>query len=97
MVLGQEVQEPTLLAMVLTVTGFALLLAVCVVAIAGLPAFGYLWWTFAGIAAILGWLVLGQRRKRQPGSTPPTGRQRSVVSVNGRDGCSSPSWRAGSG
>ena len=53
MVLGQEVQEPTLLAIFLTVIGFAVLLAVCVVAIAGLPAFGYMGWTFAGVAASL--------------------------------------------
>src|SRR5262249_53689863 len=53
-VFSQEVQEPTLLAIVLTITGFAVLFAVCVVAIAGLPAFGYIWWTFAAVAAWAG-------------------------------------------
>jgi endonuclease/exonuclease/phosphatase family metal-dependent hydrolase len=76
MVLDQEVWEPTLLAMALTVTGLAGLLAVCVVAIAGLPAFGCIWWTFAAVAASLVCLVVSFRRKLQPGPTPPTGRQR---------------------
>jgi endonuclease/exonuclease/phosphatase family metal-dependent hydrolase len=76
MVLGQEVQEPTLLAMVLTVAGCALLLGVCVVAIAGLPAFGHIAWTFAAVAAILVYLVLGLRRHPQPGPRSPTDRQR---------------------
>jgi endonuclease/exonuclease/phosphatase family metal-dependent hydrolase len=75
-VLDQEVQEPTLLAMVLTVTGFAVLLAVCVGAIAALPAFGYIWWTFAALAVILVYLVLGLRSKPQPGPASPSGRQR---------------------
>jgi endonuclease/exonuclease/phosphatase family metal-dependent hydrolase len=75
MVLGQQIHEPTLLAMALTVMGFAALLGGCVVAIAGLPAFGYLWQTFAAATALLVWLVLGQRRKPRPGPAL-TGRQR---------------------
>ena len=61
MVLGQEVQEPTLLAVVLTMAGFAVLLAVCIVAIASLPAFGYIWWTVAAVATILASLVVSLR------------------------------------
>jgi endonuclease/exonuclease/phosphatase family metal-dependent hydrolase len=76
MVLGQEVQEPTLLAVVLTMAGFAVLLAVCIVAIASLPAFGYIWWTVAAVATILASLVVSLRLHPQRGSTSPTGRQR---------------------
>ncbi len=75
-VLGKEVQEPTLLAMVLILLGFAVLLAVCVVAIAGLPVFGYIWLTFGAVATILVRLVVGPRCIPQPGPTLPTGRQR---------------------
>jgi endonuclease/exonuclease/phosphatase family metal-dependent hydrolase len=83
LVSGQEVQEPTLLALVLTVTGFAFLLVVCVVAIAGLPAFGYSGWTFAAVATILVCLVVGLRRKPQPGPPSSTGRQRWFRRIRG--------------
>jgi hypothetical protein len=83
MVLGQEVQEPTLLAMALTVMGFAVLLAVCVVGIAGLPAFGYIWWTFGAVATILVCLIVGPRYMTQPGPTSPTGRQRFFRRIRG--------------
>jgi endonuclease/exonuclease/phosphatase family metal-dependent hydrolase len=75
-VFDQEVREPTLLALALTVTGVAVLLGVCVVGMAFLPAFGYVWWTFTAVAAIGAWLVLGLRRRTQPSSPSPTGRQR---------------------
>jgi endonuclease/exonuclease/phosphatase family metal-dependent hydrolase len=70
----QPVQEPTLLAVALAVTGLVVLLGVCFVAIAGVPAFGHLGWTFAAVAAVLAWLVLGQRRPL--GTTSLTGRHR---------------------
>jgi endonuclease/exonuclease/phosphatase family metal-dependent hydrolase len=54
--------------------GLGVLLGVCVLAIAVLPAFGSPGWTFTAVAAILTWLLLGQRR--QPRTTSPTGRQR---------------------
>jgi endonuclease/exonuclease/phosphatase family metal-dependent hydrolase len=76
MVLDQQIEEPTLLALALTVTGFAVLLGGCVVGIAGLPAFGFVWWAFAAIAAVLAWLVLGLFRKPRPGPECATGRQR---------------------
>lgn len=72
--LDQEIREPTLLAIGLAVVGFVLLLGVCVGAIAGLPAFGYVWWTFAVVAAILAWLVVGFWRTLGPAAS--TGRQR---------------------
>jgi hypothetical protein len=74
--LGQEVQEPSLLALILSVTGFAGLLGVCVVAMAGLPAFGYRWWTFAVVATMLVCLAVSLRRTPKPGPPLPTGRQR---------------------
>jgi endonuclease/exonuclease/phosphatase family metal-dependent hydrolase len=73
-VLDQPVQEPTLLAVALTVAGFVVLLGVCVLAIAGVPAFGYIGWTFATVAAVLAWLVLGRRRQAKTSSL--TGRLR---------------------
>src|SRR5436309_2952968 len=57
-VLEQEIQEPTLLAFVLTVAGFGVLLGVCGMGIAFLPAFGHAGWVFAALAAVLAWLVL---------------------------------------
>jgi endonuclease/exonuclease/phosphatase family metal-dependent hydrolase len=76
LVSGQEVREPTLLALVLTATGFAFLLVVCLVAIAGLPAFGYRGWIFAAVATILVYLGVGLRRKPQLVAASLTGRQR---------------------
>jgi endonuclease/exonuclease/phosphatase family metal-dependent hydrolase len=74
-VFDQEVREPTLLAIALTVTGLAVLLAVCAVGIASLSAFGYVWWTFAAVAAIEVWLVLGLCLRPKPGRPSCTGRQ----------------------
>jgi endonuclease/exonuclease/phosphatase family metal-dependent hydrolase len=74
MVLDQQVQEPTLLVLALLVMGLIVALGVCVLAIAGLPAFGYIWWIFAAVAAILAWLVWGIRRK--PNTSSPSGRLR---------------------
>jgi endonuclease/exonuclease/phosphatase family metal-dependent hydrolase len=76
LVLGQEVREPTLLALAVTVLGLLLLLAVCAVAVAALPVLGYLWWVFAAVALTLAGLVRGLRRKPEPAAVPPTGRQR---------------------
>jgi endonuclease/exonuclease/phosphatase family metal-dependent hydrolase len=72
----REVQEPTLLAMGLTAAGFILLLALCIAGIASLPAFGYVWWTFTAVAAILAFLILGFRGKTWTRPTSLTGRQR---------------------
>jgi endonuclease/exonuclease/phosphatase family metal-dependent hydrolase len=73
----QEVREPTLLALALTVTIATGLLGAALAAIAFLPAYGHIWWTFTAAAVILAWLVVGLLRKRRPDSTiPPTGRQR---------------------
>ena len=73
--LDQETREPTLLALGLTVAGALLLLAVCIVAMVGLPALGYIGWAFAVVAALLAGLVLSLWRK--PRALPsPTGRQR---------------------
>jgi endonuclease/exonuclease/phosphatase family metal-dependent hydrolase len=80
---GQEVQEPTLLALVLTILGFAVLLALCLVAMAGVPALGYLGWTFAAVAAILVYLVLGLRRKVHPDPRSLTSLQRWFGRIRG--------------
>jgi endonuclease/exonuclease/phosphatase family metal-dependent hydrolase len=62
MELNQGVQEPTLLAFILIISGLLAGLAICLAAIAFLPAFGYRWWVFAAVAAILGCLVVNVRR-----------------------------------
>jgi hypothetical protein len=74
MVLDQQVQEPTLLVLALIGMGLIVALGVCVLAIAGLPAFGYIWWIFAAATAILAWLVWSIRRK--PKTSLPSGRLR---------------------
>lgn len=74
MVGEHQVQEPTLLAIALTGIGLAALLGICVVAMAGLPAFGYLGWTATAVTIIWAWLVLNLRGKPSP--TSPTGRPR---------------------
>jgi endonuclease/exonuclease/phosphatase family metal-dependent hydrolase len=71
-VLDQEIQEPTLLVFALTSAVIVLLLVACVVAMAGLPAFGGIWWTFAAVAVLLLCLVLGLRHRSA--STPMTTR-----------------------
>jgi endonuclease/exonuclease/phosphatase family metal-dependent hydrolase len=71
----QQIQEPTLLAILLTLVGFVLLLGVCVVAMASAPALGYLGWTCAAVAALSAWLALGLCRKAKPGLAPPTNHQ----------------------
>jgi endonuclease/exonuclease/phosphatase family metal-dependent hydrolase len=80
MVKDQQVQEPTLLAISLTVLGLMVLLGVCIVAMIGLPALGYLGWTFAAVATVWAWLVLGLRRKPNP---TPTGRRRWFRRIRG--------------
>ncbi len=83
---SQEVREPTVPAIVLTLAGCALVLAVCVVAMAGLPAFGSIGWTFTAVAAILVCLVLGVRRKLPSEGTSPTARQRWFRRIRGGAG-----------
>jgi endonuclease/exonuclease/phosphatase family metal-dependent hydrolase len=80
---GQELREPTVLAMVLVVMGVLMLLAGCVVAIAGLPAFGSMGWTFTAVAVILACLVASLFRKRRVDATSATGRQRSFRRIGG--------------
>jgi endonuclease/exonuclease/phosphatase family metal-dependent hydrolase len=65
--------RPTPLAMALTMTGYVLLLALCFVAMASLPALGYLGWSFAAVAAALVYLVMDLRRKLRPHLTAQTG------------------------
>jgi endonuclease/exonuclease/phosphatase family metal-dependent hydrolase len=75
-VLGQEVREPTVLAVALAVTGLVVLLAACTAAIIALPAWGYSGCVFAGVAALLGWLVLSPRLKPGPVAALSTVRQK---------------------
>jgi endonuclease/exonuclease/phosphatase family metal-dependent hydrolase len=70
------VKEPTLPALALTIIGIIVLAGTCVAGIAFLPAFGYIWWTFAAVAAVLVCLVLSFRGRTQPDSESLTGRQR---------------------
>ena len=71
----QQISEPTVLALVLTVLGFIVLLVICVVAMAGLPAFGYLGWILTAVAAIWVWLSLSLRNKSKDKPLSLTSRQ----------------------
>jgi endonuclease/exonuclease/phosphatase family metal-dependent hydrolase len=74
-VLDQEVEEPTLLTLGLTVLGCTLLLGVSAVAMVGIPAFGYVGWTFVALTAMLGWLIWGLLSKAKAAPATATGRQ----------------------
>lgn len=76
MVIDKEVEEPTVLTLVLTAIGLALLLSLCIAGIVFLPSFGYIWWIFSAVAGILAWLVLGLFRKSKLDSRSLTSRQR---------------------
>jgi endonuclease/exonuclease/phosphatase family metal-dependent hydrolase len=69
-----EVREPTVLAIALAALGCIVLLALCLILMAGLPAFGYVAWAFLAIAAALAWLTLRCRIRSLP--VAATGRQR---------------------
>jgi endonuclease/exonuclease/phosphatase family metal-dependent hydrolase len=74
---GQQVREPTLLAFAVGGVGIALLLVLVLAGIVGLPAVGYLGWSFAVVAVVQAWLIWGLRGKLKPGPASLTGRQRS--------------------
>ncbi|HMF15108.1 MAG TPA: hypothetical protein VKE94_22490, partial [Gemmataceae bacterium] len=69
-------KELTLQVLALTITAILILAAVCVLGMAFLPAFGHIWWTFAAVAAILAWLVVGFRRGGKSDAAPTSSRQR---------------------
>jgi endonuclease/exonuclease/phosphatase family metal-dependent hydrolase len=73
-----EVREPTVLALALTAIAVVALAVVCVAGIAFVPAFGHVWWTVTAVGAVLGWLLLGlrRRRRRRPDGEQPAWRQR---------------------
>jgi endonuclease/exonuclease/phosphatase family metal-dependent hydrolase len=76
-VLEQELCEPTLLMLALTVVAVVGLFGLCLAAVAFLPAYGHIWWTFTVVAVLLAWQVFSLIRKRKADtSTPPTGRWR---------------------
>jgi endonuclease/exonuclease/phosphatase family metal-dependent hydrolase len=75
-VLDQEIQEPTLLGLTLPAVGFAALLAVCIVAMLVLPAFGHIGWTAGAVAVILTWRLWRLLRQPRAGAASLTSRQR---------------------
>jgi endonuclease/exonuclease/phosphatase family metal-dependent hydrolase len=75
-ILDQEVREPTVTVIVLAVMGFIVLVLTCALGIVFVPAFGYLWVTFALVAVVLAGLLWSLRRKAAPIPATPTGRQR---------------------
>jgi endonuclease/exonuclease/phosphatase family metal-dependent hydrolase len=74
--LDHKVREPTLLALVLTITALAALLAGCLALLAALPAFGSLWWAGTVIALVLLCLLVAPRLAFRSGPGPATARQR---------------------
>jgi endonuclease/exonuclease/phosphatase family metal-dependent hydrolase len=75
-VLGQEVREPTLLALALTALGSFLLLAACAVAAYFVASFGFGWFAFVAVAVLLAALLVIPRFRRHMDAPPPTGRTR---------------------
>jgi endonuclease/exonuclease/phosphatase family metal-dependent hydrolase len=73
---GREVQEPTLLALSLTATGFLLLWAVLTGAVFATASFGLGRELFVAVAGLLAALVLGPRHWHGESAAPVTGRQR---------------------
>jgi endonuclease/exonuclease/phosphatase family metal-dependent hydrolase len=75
-VLGQEIREPTLLALVLTALGLLLVLSVCAVAVYYVATCGFGWLAFAAVAVLLAALLVLPRLRRPADPAPPTGRTR---------------------
>ncbi|HVR76309.1 MAG TPA: endonuclease/exonuclease/phosphatase family protein [Planctomycetota bacterium] len=71
---GQEVSEPTLLALALTLTGLTVLFAGLAAAIYAFSVLGHGWLVFALVAAVLVWLVVWPRRRSGGAGPPATGR-----------------------
>ena len=71
----QDIQEPTLLAIALAVISVVLLVGIAILGILFVSAFGFIWWTFTGIAIVLAGLLLRFRRAANPSPSPATGRQ----------------------
>jgi endonuclease/exonuclease/phosphatase family metal-dependent hydrolase len=80
---GREVQEPTLLALGLTATGFLLLLAVSAGAVFATASSGLGWGLFTAVAGLLAALILGPRLRRRAPAAPVTGRQRWLRRLRG--------------
>ncbi len=83
MVDDREVQEPTLLALSLTATGFLLLWAVLAGVVFVTASFGLGWGLFVAVAGLLAALVLGPRRWHGESAAPVTGRQRWLRRLHG--------------
>ncbi|HMF19867.1 MAG TPA: endonuclease/exonuclease/phosphatase family protein [Gemmataceae bacterium] len=77
--LGQPVREPALLALGLTALGILLLLAACYVAAYLVASFGFGWFAFVGVAALL----VPLRLRRHVDAPPPTGRIRWMRRLRG--------------
>lgn len=75
-VLGQEVREPTLLALSLTALSILLLLAACYVAAYLVASFGFGWFAFVAVAVLLAALLILPRLRRHVDTPPPAGRTR---------------------
>lgn len=74
--LGQEVWEPTLLALALTAVGLLLLLAAVGVAVFFVGTLGFGWLAFVAVALALLTLLAAPRLRRRAATVPPTGRRR---------------------
>jgi endonuclease/exonuclease/phosphatase family metal-dependent hydrolase len=71
---GQEIREPTLLALALTALGLLLLLVACYLAAFLVASFGLGWFAFVAVAVLLAALLALPRLRRSVAPRPPTGR-----------------------
>ena len=82
-VLGQEVREPTLLALALTALGILLLLAACYVAAYLVASFGFGWFAFVAVAVLLAALLVIPHLRRHVDTPSSTGRTRWLRRIRG--------------
>jgi endonuclease/exonuclease/phosphatase family metal-dependent hydrolase len=80
---GQEVREPTFLALALTCLGILLLLQACYVAAYLVGSFGFGWFAFGAVAVLLAALLVIPRLRRHVDVLLPTGRTRWLRRLRG--------------
>ena len=88
-VLGRPVREPTLLALALTALGLLFLLAACYVTAYLVASFGFGWFAFVGVAALLAAVLLFPRLRQHVDCAAAVGTHALVAATtsNGKSCC----------